>query len=257
MSGYTVKQVARLSGVSVRTLHHYDEVGLLKPAHVGANGYRYYGREELLRLQQILFHRELGFSLEEIGRVMATDGFDRTAALKAHRTKLAADVTRYRKLIKTIDQTLAALEGDATMDDKEIYKGFDPEKQAQHEAWLVDHLGPEVQGHIDHAKAAMKTWSKADFARQEAEIEAIEADYAAAMAKGLPADSAAVADIARRQHAWVGRSWNRAPGAQAFAGLTRIFAANPDFQARYEGRAAGLTDYIVAAMQSFAARELA
>ena len=70
MSGHTVKQVARLSGVSVRTLHHYDEVGLLKPACVGGNGYRYYGREELLRLQQILFHRELGFSLEEIARVL-------------------------------------------------------------------------------------------------------------------------------------------------------------------------------------------
>jgi DNA-binding transcriptional MerR regulator len=256
VTGHTVKDVAKLSGVSVRTLHHYDEVGLLKPACVGANGYRYYGREELLRLQQILFHRELGFSLEEIGRVMAAEGFDRTAALRAHRAKLAADVTRYRKLIKTIDQTLAALEGDATMDDKAMYMGFDPEKQARHEAWLVDHLGPKVQDHIDHAKAAMKTWTKADFARQEAEIEAIEADYAAAMAQGLPAGSAAVAQIARRQHAWVGRSWNRPPNAQAFAGLTRIFAENPDFRARYEGRAAGLTEYIVAAMGHFAETEL-
>ena len=70
MRGHTVKQVARVPGVSVRTLHHYDEVGLLKPASVGENGYRYYGREELLRLQQILFHRELGFSLEEIGRLL-------------------------------------------------------------------------------------------------------------------------------------------------------------------------------------------
>ena len=77
VSGHTVKQVARLSGVSVRTLHHYDEIGLLKPACVGANGYRYYGREELLRLQQILFHRELGFSLEEIGRTLDAKGFDK------------------------------------------------------------------------------------------------------------------------------------------------------------------------------------
>ncbi len=257
VTGHTVKQVARLSGVSVRTLHHYDEVGLLKPACVGANGYRYYGRDELLRLQQILFHRELGFSLEEIGRVLGAADFDRTAALKAHRAKLAADVARYRRLIRTIDDTLAALEGETTMDDKAMYEGFDPETQARHEAWLVDHLGPKVQDHIDHAKAAMKGWPKADFARQAAEIEAIEADYAAAMAQGLPADSAAVAAIARRQHAWVGRSWNRPPSAQAFTGLTRIFAENPDFRARYEGRAAGLTDYIVAAMQAFAARELA
>ena len=80
MSGYTVKQVAKLSGVSVRTLHHYDEIGLLEPAAVGGNGYRYYGREELLRLQQILFHRELGIPLDQIGRLLDAPGFDRIAA---------------------------------------------------------------------------------------------------------------------------------------------------------------------------------
>lgn len=80
MSGYTVKQVAKLSGVSVRTLHHYDEIGLLKPESVGANGYRYYGQDELLRLQQILFHRELGFPLAEIARVLDAPDFDRVAA---------------------------------------------------------------------------------------------------------------------------------------------------------------------------------
>src|SRR3981189_3367262 len=112
-NSYTVSQVARLSGVSVRTLHHYDEIGLLKPASVGANGYRYYGREELLRLQQILFHRELGFSLEEIGRTLDAKGFDKVAALKAHRQKLEAATRRYRRLMRTIDETLAALEGDA------------------------------------------------------------------------------------------------------------------------------------------------
>ena len=77
MGDYTVKQVAKLSGVSIRTLHHYDEIGLLKPARVGANGYRYYGREELLRLQQILLHRELGFALEDIRRVLGAPEFQR------------------------------------------------------------------------------------------------------------------------------------------------------------------------------------
>ena len=74
MGTYTVKQLARLSGVSVRTLHHYDEIGLLGPAFVGENRYRYYGREELLRLQDILFHRELGVPLQEIRRLLATTG---------------------------------------------------------------------------------------------------------------------------------------------------------------------------------------
>lgn len=75
MGDYMVKQVAKLSGVSVRTLHHYHEIGLLKPARVGANRYRYYGRDELLWLQQILFHRELGFALDEIRKVSPASGF--------------------------------------------------------------------------------------------------------------------------------------------------------------------------------------
>ena len=74
MGDYTVKQVAKLSGVSIRTLHHYDEIGLLKPARVGANGYRYCGRDELLRLQQILFHRELGFAVVAVAAIIECDG---------------------------------------------------------------------------------------------------------------------------------------------------------------------------------------
>src|SRR5947209_6467723 len=102
MSVFTVSEVAKLSGVSVRTLHHYDEIGLLKPACVGENGYRYYGKAELERLQQILFHRELGFPLEEVRRVLDAPDFDRGAALRAHRGRLMAQARRYRALVKTL-----------------------------------------------------------------------------------------------------------------------------------------------------------
>src|ERR1700759_4025691 len=112
MSDYTVKQVAELSGVSIRTLHHYDQIGLLKPASVGENGYRYYGREELLRLQQILLHRELEFPLDPIGQVLDQPGVARVAALRRHRDRLAGEVKRYRRLLKTLDDTLAAIEGE-------------------------------------------------------------------------------------------------------------------------------------------------
>jgi DNA-binding transcriptional MerR regulator len=254
--GLIVSEVARLSGVSVRTLHHYDDIGLLKPAALGANGYRYYGQDELLRLQQILFHRELGFPLEEIAQVLDAPDFDRVAALKAHRAKLAAAQARYGELIRTIDQTLAALEGDGEMDDEGMYMGFDPETQASHEAWLVEKFGDKVKERIAESKAAQKGWTKADWARQEAENEAIEADYAKALAEGLPADSSAVQAIVRRQHAWIGRSWNRPPERGAFIGLTELFRENEGFRARYEGRVAGLTDYITAAMTAFAEREL-
>ena len=104
MATYTVKQLARLSGVSVRTLHHYDEIGLLKPSFVGENRYRYYGREELLRLQDILFHRELGVPLQEIGKLLAREGRDRVAILSRHRQMLAERIASSRRLLETISK---------------------------------------------------------------------------------------------------------------------------------------------------------
>ena len=256
MSVFTVSEVARLSGVSVRALHHYDEIGLLKPGHVGENGYRYYGRDELLRLQQILFHRELGFPLDAIRQVLDAPGFDRVAALREHRSRLMAQARRYRTLVKTLDETLAALEGDTDVNEQAMYRGFDPVKQAEYEAWLVEKYGGAMQGHIDEAKARTKGWTQADFDKAQAEVETIETDMAEAMAHGLPADSAAVRAVMRRLHGWVGRSWNRPPDRAAFEGLGRLYQDNPDFRARYEGRAAGLTDYMAEAMRAFSAAEL-
>ncbi len=189
MSRYTVKQVATMSGVSVRTLHHYDQIGLLRPASVGENGYRYYGREELLRLQQILFHRELEFPLEAIAAVLAAPDFDRTAALRRHRSKLEAEARRYRRLLRTLDETLATLEGATDMNDRDLYLGFAPGKQAEHEAWLVDRYGPEARAEIDYSKTVMKGWSAGDAADLQAELEAVESGLARAMADGLPPDS--------------------------------------------------------------------
>ena len=256
MRGYTVKQVAKLSGISVRTLHHYDEIGLLKPESVGANGYRYYGRDELLRLQQILFHRELGFPLAEIARVLDAPDFDRVAALRTHRDRLEAESKRYRRLVATIDETLAALQGATTMDDKAMYRGFDPKKQAEHEAWLVERYGGDMQTRIDESKRAMKSYTQADFDALMAEAEAIEAALAKALTDGLSAGSEAVQAIMTRHCAWIGRSWNRAPTREAFTGLGQLYQEHPEFRARYDGRAAGLTDYLAEAMRVYAEREL-
>lgn len=256
MSRYTVKQVAKMSGVSVRTLHHYDQIGLLKPASVGENGYRYYGREELLRLQQILFHRELEFPLEAIRAVLAAPGFDRKEALRRHRSRLDAEARRYRRLLHTLDETLAALEGETDMKDKDLYQGFAPEKQAEHEAWLVDRYGKAAKAEIDHSKAVMKDWKAGDFQDFKAEADAIEADLAKAMEGGLPPDSTAVTAIMRRHHAFIARSWKKPPTRDAFIGLATMYGDHPDFRSHYEDRAKGLLEYVQAAMGAFAEAEL-
>ncbi|MEW6157737.1 MAG: MerR family transcriptional regulator [Verrucomicrobiota bacterium] len=121
---YTVKQVAAMSGVSVRTLHFYDETGLLKPAYLGANGYRYYEERQLLTLQQILFYRELGFELKQIKRILGRRGFEIIAALESHRKVLEQNLTRTRQLVETIDKTIQHLKGSKRMKTEEMFTGF-------------------------------------------------------------------------------------------------------------------------------------
>src|SRR6476646_3176660 len=108
---YTVNKLAKLSGVSPRTLRFYDEIDLLKPAFYGDNNYRYYEEEQLLMLQQILFYRELGFSLNVIQKIISSDDFNKIDALISHKQVLAGSLDRTKKLIKTIDQTILHLRG--------------------------------------------------------------------------------------------------------------------------------------------------
>lgn len=121
---YTVKQLAAMSGVSVRTLHFYDETGLLRPAYLGANGYRFYEEAQLLTLQQILFYRELGFELKEIKRILGQADFNKAAALQGHRRVLEANLAHTRQLLTTIDTTIQHLKGVKPMQSEEMFAGF-------------------------------------------------------------------------------------------------------------------------------------
>ncbi|HET6248092.1 MAG TPA: MerR family transcriptional regulator [Tepidisphaeraceae bacterium] len=121
---YTVKKVAAMSGVSVRTLHFYDEVGLLKPARYGANGYRFYEEPQLLTLQQILFYRELGLGLKQIGEILGRADFEAANALQSHRKVLEENHARVRRLIETVDKTVEHLKGARTMNSEEMFAGF-------------------------------------------------------------------------------------------------------------------------------------
>jgi DNA-binding transcriptional MerR regulator len=121
---YTVKRVAEMSGVSVRTLRFYDSTSLLKPAYHGKNGYRFYEEPQLLRLQQILFYRELGFELKRIKEILGRRKFEKVAALNSHRRVLEKNVTRTRTLIETIDKTIQHLKGTKKMKSEEMFMGF-------------------------------------------------------------------------------------------------------------------------------------
>lgn len=130
---YSIKEIADLAGVTTRTLRYYDEFGLLKPAYIGNNGYRYYVRENLFRLQQILFFRELDVPLDEILLIMSQPDFNLLDALENHHAALRKRSSRLEKLIDTVERTVANIKGEMKMKGQELFDGFD-ETQYEEEA---------------------------------------------------------------------------------------------------------------------------
>jgi DNA-binding transcriptional MerR regulator len=129
---YTVHQLAQLANVSVRTLHHYDAIGLLHSGRNAKNQYRIYEEADLLKLQQILFFRELDFKLEDIQAILESPNFDMASALGEHKQMILVRRKRLDELVKTIDKTIKKINKENTMEDKELYEGFSKEEM---EAW--------------------------------------------------------------------------------------------------------------------------
>lgn len=250
----TVKQVAKLANVSVRTLHHYDSIGLLKPAQVGENRYRYYGEAELLRLQQIMFYREFGVPLARIADYLDKPDFDHVAALRTHRRQLEGEVDRYRRLIETIDRTITRLTGEHAMANGDLYKGFSPEKQKDYEDWLVDRHGADMQERIDATKEHLAGQSDEAQKKRMAELAELEGALAAQMREGTPATSAVLDKLLDCHRAWVASMWGRPCPPEAYAGLADLYLSHPDFVARYEAIAENFADYLTRAMKAYAER---
>ena len=128
MESYTIKKLADSAGISVRTLHYYDEIGLLKPQYRHDNGYRYYGEEEIILLQQIMFFRELDFNLNEIKTIISNPEFDVSEALEQHRNLLLKKDERLKELIYTVEKTMSKNGKQSVMNIKEFYQGFSDEQ---------------------------------------------------------------------------------------------------------------------------------
>jgi MerR family transcriptional regulator, thiopeptide resistance regulator len=151
---YTVKQLAQLAGVSIRTLHHYDEIELLTPPVIGANGYRYYDERSLLRLQNILFYRELDFSLEAIKAMLERPGFNALRALEEQRTALEAKLGRLHRLITTIDETINHLKGEKLMKPKQLFAGLTPEQEKEYADEAAKRWGEK------NVRATQQKWNR-------------------------------------------------------------------------------------------------
>ena len=247
---YTVKQLSKLAGVTPRTLHHYDEIGLLKPSRVGENGYRYYGEESLLRLQQILFYRELGIPLEDIKKIMGRRDFDVIGALYSHKEALQNQVTRLNRLIHTVDNTINHLKGNIIMSEKSYFEGFSEEEQEKYAAEAEQLYDPET---VRESNRKWKTYSAAKKESILAEGNAVYVDMIAAMPKGAASPEAQAIVGRWRKH--MDYFWT--PNLDQLLALANGYNDDPRFKANFDKMHPQLAEFMREAVKVYVANQKA
>lgn len=245
---YTVQKLASLSGVSIRTLHHYDEIGLLKPAYTGGNGYRYYGQEQLLLLQQILFFRNLGFELKKIREIVKKSDFDRIGALHAHRKVLMRELEKMHELIETIDNTIKHLQGKKKMKDNQFFKGLNSPKQKEYENYLID-SGRHTAKELETGRKQLEKWKPEDWEKVEAEWKALLKDYVNAIKKG-PNSSEAMACVNR--HLQYLQRFGIETKKEQLVEKAHFYLGHPDWKKVFDAHHPQLQEFILAAMEAYA-----
>lgn len=252
---WSIAQVAQMAGITSRTLRHYDEIGLLKPAFTGDNGYRHYEEPELLRLQQILVLRELDVGLSEIATAIDSEP-DTVAALRRHHTRLLAERNRMARLAETVERTIAELERSSTEGGsmtseinrpENLFEGFDTSQydDEARECW------PEQ---FAQSQEYVATLTDSDTERMQREMTAGMVRMAEFMIAGTPvADPVVQAEI-HAHYQGMCRFWT--PNANAYASLGRMYVGDERFTANYERIAAGLAEYQRDAMAVYAQERL-
>ncbi len=241
---YTVKQLSELAGVSIRTLHYYDEIGLLKPSSVGENGYRYYGADALMRLQQILLYREMEIGLLQIKDILDSADFDLVVALQGHRQTLQTKIERLQSLIQTVDSTIMHLTGEVNVNLSTLFEGFSEEKQRQYEQEIRENYDP------DRVRESIRRWSSYTAAQKEqikAEGGAIYTDLVAVMGEG--AASERVQAILERWHQHLRCFYEPTP--EILFGLGQLYNTHPDFIANFQAIHPDLPAFLQAAISVY------
>lgn len=262
---YTIKKIAKLAGITERTMRHYDIIGLLKPAYYGENGYRYYQEEQLLILQQILFFRELGFKLKDIKKVLYSDNCDKKNLLKFHKIFLRKKVSQIKTLIKTIDKTIAYLEGERLMmSGQEMFEGFFA-KGGRGEIYATYFLENKLttKEELIKAEKQIRTWGPEIWENIQKTTKTILEGLAYSMKNKFSNDSIHVQNIIA-QHYKLTNSYlplNR----NAYIGLGKLYCENETLKNFFNGPKnpidgkymnEGLVKYLAGGMEIYAEKEL-
>lgn len=241
-----VKEVSDLSGVSVRALHHYDSIGLLKPDQTTEAGYRLYTKRDLERLQQILFFRELGFPLKQIKQILDSPTFDRIEALELQHKMLIAKRNQLDTMILTIAKTIKNANGELQMTEHEKFAGFDfshnPYEQEARQRW-----GDEA---VDQSKAALDKMSQEDLEQLQATINSIY-QRLADLRQSSPASPEAQAAI-KEWHDFLNNNFGHHYTLEAFKGLGQMYVDDERFTKNIDQFGEGLAQFMRDAMEIFA-----
>ena len=255
---YTVKKLSELSGVTIRTLHFYEEIGILKPAYHGSNGYRYYEEKELLQLQQILFFKELGFSLKQIQKVLGRDDFDQLSALYTHRKSLNTEWEKIGLLLKTIDKTIKHLKGKKKMKDKEIFDGFNitlVKKAKGGESYFAaeEIVGKSVKNPTKNIQDVEKR-GKEFYENITKTAHAIFRDLVHCIEKGLDPASDEVQKIIKKHHTLTEQT--HVTTQEVYKALAQMYQEHPEFRKQLDPFHSNLATFMADAMRVFADRKL-
>ena len=244
---WPISEVARLAGVSSRTLRHYEERGLLDPAYAGPNGYRYYGPGELRRLQRILLLRRLGLGLEAIGRILA-GATDEVSALRVQHRWLLEESTRLQQMAATVALTLRALAQGEIMEAQDMFKGFgeNPYEDEARQRW--------GDARVDASREALAALPGDRRNGLVAEARSINAELAACLGAGLAPSDPRVQAAVDRHYRWVCASWT--PDRGSYTALGAMYVQDSRFTAFYDQDAPGLAAYLAKAIEVYAQANL-
>jgi DNA-binding transcriptional MerR regulator len=251
---HTVGELARLAGVSVRTLHHYDEVGLLRPSGRSAAGYRVYGDGDLVRLQHILGYRELGFALDAIAGILDDPDLDPVDHLRQQHAMVTDRIGRLQQQLAAIEKTLEARQMGIQLNPEEMFEVFGDFDPAEHEAEAQERWG-DTDAYRE-SRRRTSSYGKADWLQIKAESEEIVARLLRAMQAGLAPTSAEAMDAAEAHRASISR-WFYECDYAVHRGLADMYVADPRFTAHYDDRAPGLAAYVHDAVHANADRAAA
>ena len=240
---YTVQKLGKIAGVTTRTLRYYDEIGILKPARISSSGYRIYGEEEVNKLQQILFYRELGVSLDRIKEIVNSPSFDSTSALREHREKLLKKRKQLDVLIANVDKTIALEEGRIEMTDIEKFEGFKKKIIDDNEKKYGEEIRKKYgKAAVDKSNEIINHMTKKDYdvvTSLEKEIKLILAE---AFKSGNPASDLAqkAADLHKQ---WLTFYWGEY-SKEAHAGVAQMYVYDERFTAYYDENQPGTAKFL-------------